>query len=39
MDEGGCGAESGLYHYEVEAVEAWNRRTNDQSNNSWKSKV
>ncbi len=25
-DEGGCGAESGLYHYESEAVEAWNRR-------------
>ena len=25
-DEGGCGAESGLYHYEEEAIEAWNRR-------------
>ena len=25
-DEGGCGAESGLYHYESEAIEAWNRR-------------
>lgn len=25
-DEGGCGAESGLYHYEQEAIEAWNRR-------------
>lgn len=25
-DEGGCGAESGLYHYKEEAVEAWNRR-------------
>lgn len=25
-DEGGCGAESGMYHSEVEAVEAWNKR-------------
>lgn len=25
-DEGGCGAESGLYHYQEEAVYAWNRR-------------
>ncbi len=25
-NEGGCGAESGLYHYEIEAIEAWNRR-------------
>ena len=25
-DEGGCGAESGLYHYQAEAIEAWNRR-------------
>ena len=25
-DDGGCGAESGLYHYEEEAIEAWNRR-------------
>lgn len=25
-DRGGCGAESGWYHYEVEAVEAWNKR-------------
>lgn len=25
-DEGGCGAESGLYHYKEEAIEAWNRR-------------
>lgn len=28
-DYGGCGAESGWYHYEEEAIEAWNRRTND----------
>lgn len=27
-DEGGCGAESGLFHYEAEAVEMWNMRTN-----------
>ena len=26
-DEGGCGAESGLFHYEEEAVDAWNQRT------------
>lgn len=25
-DEGGCGAESGLYHSEEEATESWNRR-------------
>lgn len=29
-DEGGCGAESGLYHYESEAIEAWNRRAEPQ---------
>ena len=29
-DEGGCGAESGLYHYESEAIGAWNRRTESQ---------
>lgn len=28
-DEGGCGAESGLYHYEEEAIEAWNRRVTE----------
>ena len=28
-DEGGCGAESGLYHYMSEAIEAWNRRVTD----------
>ena len=28
-DEGGCGAESGLYHYEAEALEAWNRRVGE----------
>ena len=28
-DEGGCGAESGLYHYEDEAIEAWNRRVTE----------
>lgn len=27
--EGGCGAASGIYHTEEEAVEAWNRRAND----------
>lgn len=25
-DNGGCGAESGWYHYREEAAEAWNRR-------------
>jgi Lar family restriction alleviation protein len=25
-EHGGCGAESGWYHYEAEAIEAWNRR-------------
>ena len=29
-DEGGCGAEGGLYHYEEEAIEAWNRRAGEQ---------
>ena len=27
-DDGGCGAESGWYHYEEETIEAWNRRAN-----------
>lgn len=31
-DEGGCGAESGLYHYEAEAVEMWNRRAENDGN-------
>ena len=26
-EHGGCGAESGWYHYESEAIEAWNKRT------------
>lgn len=26
---GGCGSESGWYHYEEEAIRAWNRRTDD----------
>lgn len=26
-EHGGCGAESGWYHYRNEAVEAWNRRS------------
>ena len=30
-DEGGCGAESGLYHYKAEAIEAWNRRIGEIS--------
>lgn len=30
-DDGGCGAESGLYHSQAEAVEAWNRRTDRNS--------
>ena len=25
-EHGGCGAESGWYHYETEAVESWNKR-------------
>lgn len=25
-EHGGCGAESGWYHSEIEAVEAWNKR-------------
>ena len=25
-EHGGCGAESGWYHYEVEAVASWNKR-------------
>jgi Lar family restriction alleviation protein len=25
-EHGGCGSESGWYHYESEAIEAWNRR-------------
>lgn len=29
-EDGGCGAESGWYHYEAEAIEAWNRRTDKQ---------
>ena len=28
-EHGGCGAESGWYHYESEAVEAWNKRVGD----------
>ena len=30
-DEGGCGSESGLYHYESEAIEAWNTRKGETS--------
>ena len=30
-EHGGCGAESGWYHYEEEAIEAWNRRAKDES--------
>ena len=30
-DEGGCGAESGLYHYEEEAIYAWNKREKIES--------
>ena len=29
-DNGGCGAESGWYHYEEEATEAWNRRQSNK---------
>lgn len=25
-DEGGCGAEGGMYHSAIEAAEAWNKR-------------
>jgi Lar family restriction alleviation protein len=28
-EHGGCGSESGWYHYEAEAIEAWNRRADD----------
>ena len=28
-EHGGCGAESGWYHYESEAVEAWNKRVGE----------
>ena len=28
-ESGGCGAESGWYHSEIETVEAWNRRINE----------
>ena len=28
-DDYGCGAGRGWYHYEEEAIEAWNRRTGD----------
>lgn len=28
-NHGGCGAESGWYHYEEEAIESWNRRVED----------
>lgn len=26
-DDGGCGGEGGIYHSEIEAIEAWNRRS------------
>lgn len=29
-EHGGCGAESGWYHYESEAIAAWNRRVGDE---------
>ena len=32
-DDGGCGSESGWYHYEQEAIEAWNRRADDGHKN------
>lgn len=25
-EHGGCGSESGWYHYETDAIEAWNKR-------------
>lgn len=28
-DEGGCGAEGGMYHSAIEAAEAWNRRSDN----------
>lgn len=30
-EHGGCGAESGWYHYESEAIAAWNRRADANS--------
>lgn len=30
MNEGGCGGSSGFYETKEEAIEAWNRRTNDE---------
>lgn len=29
-DEGGCGAEGGMYHSAIEAAETWNRRADDE---------
>lgn len=29
-EDGGCGAESGWYHYEIEAIEAWNSRVENE---------
>lgn len=26
FNDGGCGSQGGWYHYEAEAIEAWNRR-------------
>ena len=28
--DGGCGASGGWYHDALEAIEAWNRRVNDE---------
>lgn len=35
-DEGGCGAESGVYHSEAEAIESWNRRVGEKRSESTK---
>lgn len=32
-DEGGCGAEGGMYHSAIEAAEAWNQRREKVSEN------
>lgn len=30
-EHGGCGAESGWYHYKSEAIESWNHRVSEKS--------
>lgn len=35
VNHGGCGAATGYYEHEEEAIEAWNRRNNEIKTSTW----